>query len=79
MRMYTRTMTQNQGYEVGKVSEITNGQMKHLNINGKEIVIANFDGKFYAFDERCGHMNARLSNGNHKSKYSNVPFSCGKV
>jgi nitrite reductase/ring-hydroxylating ferredoxin subunit len=38
--------------------------MKHLDLNGKEIVIANVDGKFYAFDERCGHMNARLSNGN---------------
>lgn len=48
-------MTQNHGYvKVGKVSEITNGQMKHLDINGKEIVIANFDGKFYAFDEDVG-------------------------
>ena len=57
-------MIQKQGYvEVGKVSEITKGQMKHLDLNGKEIVIANVDGKFYAFDERCGHMNARLSNG----------------
>jgi len=77
--MYTRTMTQNQGYvEVGKVSEITNGQMKHLDINGKEIVIANFDGKFYAFDERCGHMNARLSNGNINQNIVTCPFHAAK-
>jgi nitrite reductase/ring-hydroxylating ferredoxin subunit len=38
-------MTQNQGYvEVGKVSEISNGQMKHIDIDGKEIVIANANG-----------------------------------
>ena len=58
-------MTQNQDYvEAGKVSEITEGHMKHVEINEKEIVIANLNGKFYAFAERCGHMNARLSRGN---------------
>jgi len=31
-------MTQNQDYvEAGKVSEITNGHMKHVEINGKKI------------------------------------------
>ena len=68
-------MIQKQGYvEVGKVSEITKGQMKHLDLNGKEIVIANVDGKFYAFDERCGHMNARLSNGNINQNIVTCPF-----
>ena len=43
-------MSQNQDYvEAGKVSEISNGQMKHVEINEKEIVIANLNGKFYAF------------------------------
>ena len=46
-------MSQNQDYvEAGKVNEISNGQMKHVEINGKEIVIANLNGKFYAFP-RC--------------------------
>ena len=31
---------------------------------GTEIVILNIGGKFYATDDRCGHMNARLSMGN---------------
>ena len=62
-------MTQNQEYvEAGKVSEINNGHMKHVEINGKEIAIANLDGKFYAFSDRCGHMNARLSRGSINKK-----------
>ena len=72
-------MTQSQGFvHVGKVSEITNGQMKHVDINGKEVIIANFNGKFYAFDERCGHMNARLSNGNMNQNIVTCPFHSAK-
>jgi nitrite reductase/ring-hydroxylating ferredoxin subunit len=72
-------MTQDQNYvEAGKVSEITNGQMKHAEINGKEIVIANLDGKFYAFAERCGHMNARLSRGNINQNVVTCPFHAAK-
>ena len=38
--------------------------MKHVEVKGKEILIANIDGKFYALNDRCGHMNALLSMGN---------------
>ena len=72
-------MSQNQDYvEAGKVNEISNGQMKHTEINGKEIVIANLDGKFYAFAERCGHMNARLSRGNINQNIVTCPFHAAK-
>ena len=72
-------MAQSQGFvQVGKVSEITNGQIKHVDINGKEVVIVNFNGKFYAFDERCGHMNARLSNGNMNQNIVTCPFHSAK-
>lgn len=77
--MQTRIMSENQSYvEAGKVSEISNGQMKHAEINGKEIVIANLDGKFYAFSERCGHMNARLSRGNINQNIVTCPFHAAK-
>ena len=60
-------MSQNSNYqEACRTSEIKNGQMKHVEVNGKEIAIANLEGKFYAFAERCGYMNARLSNGSIK-------------
>jgi len=72
-------MSQNQDYvEAGKVNEISNGQMKHVDINGKEIVLANLNGKFYAFAERCGHMNARLSRGNITQNTVTCPFHAAK-
>ena len=72
-------MSQNQDYvEASKVNEISNGQMKHVEINGKEIVIANLNGKFYAFAERCGHMNARLSRGNITQNTVTCPFHAAK-
>ncbi len=72
-------MGQNQDFvEAGRVSEINKGQMKHTEINGKEIVIANLDGKFYAFSDRCGHMNARLSRGNLNQTIVTCPFHAAK-
>jgi nitrite reductase/ring-hydroxylating ferredoxin subunit len=57
-------MEKDQLLEVAKVDEIPLGKMKHVEVNGKEIVISNVGGKLYAMDDRCGHMNARLSMGN---------------
>lgn len=60
------------------MSEISSGNMKHVEINEKEIVIANLDGKFYAFADRCGHMNARLSRGNINQNVVTCPFHAAK-
>jgi nitrite reductase/ring-hydroxylating ferredoxin subunit len=49
--------------KVATKSEIPVGKMKHIEVNGKEIMIANVEGKFYAISDRCGHENARLSTG----------------
>lgn len=58
-------MSQNDSYvEVAKVNEIPSGKMKHVELDVKEIVVSNVNGKFYAMDDRCGHMNALLSMGN---------------
>ena len=46
--------------EVAKTNEIANRQMKHVEVKGEEILIANIDGKFYALNDRCAHMNALL-------------------
>ena len=72
-------MGQNQDFvEAGRVSEINKGQMKHTEINGKEIVLANLDGTFYAFSDRCGHMSARLSRGNLNQTIVTCPFHAAK-
>jgi nitrite reductase/ring-hydroxylating ferredoxin subunit len=49
--------------EVASTQEIPVGKMKHVEDDGKEIAIANINGKYYAFDDRCGHSSARLSMG----------------
>ena len=72
-------MGQKQDYvEAGKVSEISNGQMKHVEINGKEIAIVNLDAKFFAIADRCAHMNARLSRGNVNQNIVTCPFHAAK-
>jgi nitrite reductase/ring-hydroxylating ferredoxin subunit len=50
--------------EAAKVNEIPSGKMRHVELDGKEIVVSNVNGKYYAMDDRCGHMNALLSMGN---------------
>jgi 3-phenylpropionate/trans-cinnamate dioxygenase ferredoxin subunit len=49
--------------EVANVDEIPPSTIKHVEVNDREIAIANVDGKFYAIDDRCGHTSARLSRG----------------
>jgi len=49
--------------EVAKVPEISSEKMKHVEVNGKEILVANVGGAFFAVSDRCGHMNVRLSMG----------------
>jgi nitrite reductase/ring-hydroxylating ferredoxin subunit len=72
-------MSNNESYvEVGKIDDIPPGKMKHLELDGKEIVVSNVNGKFYAMDDRCGHMNARLSNGNINQNIVTCPFHAAK-
>lgn len=60
--------------EVAKVGDIEKGTMKTIQIEGRDILIANVDGKFYAMDDRCGHMNALLSMGKLVGKKVICPF-----
>jgi nitrite reductase/ring-hydroxylating ferredoxin subunit len=49
--------------EVAKLDDIPIGRARHVEINGKEIMIANIEGKYYALNDRCGHSSALLSMG----------------
>jgi len=49
--------------EVGKINELPPGGMKVIEVSGKEIVLCNYEGKIFAIDRRCGHMNAPLEKG----------------
>src|ERR687888_2799537 len=71
-------MGKNEFVEVAKVSEISDGKMKHVEVDGKELLIANVDGKFYAISDRCGHMNALLLMGNLTGNTVTCPFHGSK-
>lgn len=49
--------------KIAKTIDIPVGKMKHVEIDGNEIMIANVEGKFYAVGDRCPHLNAKLSDG----------------
>lgn len=71
-------MAKSEFVEVGKVNEIPDGKMKHVEVDGKELLIANVGGKFYAISDRCGHMNALLSMGNLTGTTVTCPFHGSK-
>jgi len=49
--------------EVDKTNEPKNGMMKKINVKGKDILLANVEGKYYAVDNRCPHLGGDLSKG----------------
>ena len=48
---------------VARTSEIPVGTMKKAEVSGKEILIANVNGDFYAINNKCTHMGNPLSEG----------------
>lgn len=52
------------GFEkVAETSEIPSGSMKKVSVMGREILIANVGGKYYAIGNVCTHMKGDLSEG----------------
>ena len=47
----------------GKVSEISPGKMIKVSVDGKDIMVANIDGDFFAMDDSCTHSGSSLSEG----------------
>ena len=47
----------------GKVSDITEGKLHKVTIDGKDILVTNFGGNFYAVDDTCTHSGDSLANG----------------
>ena len=46
-----------------KTTEITSGQMKKITADGKEIIVSNIDGNYFAIDDTCTHSGSSLSEG----------------
>ncbi|MCC7573013.1 MAG: non-heme iron oxygenase ferredoxin subunit [Candidatus Methanofastidiosum sp.] len=50
-------------FKIGKVSDIEDGAMKKYEVGGKEILVSNIGGKYYAIYNKCTHKNGDLSQG----------------
>ena len=57
----------------GKTSDIPPGKMIKVAIDGREILVANIDGSYYATDDSCTHSGASLSKG----KLDGCTITCG--
>lgn len=58
---------------VGKVIDIPPGKMYKIAADGKDILVVNMDGKYYAIDDTCTHAGASLSEGS----LSDPTITCG--
>ena len=48
---------------VSKASKLENGTMIEVVVEGREILLAKVGDRYYATDNRCPHMGAKLSQG----------------
>ncbi len=49
--------------KLASTEEVPAGTMKAIQINGRKILLANMNGKFFALDDRCPHIGKPLSKG----------------
>jgi len=59
---------------VAKTEDITKGTMKLMEVEEGKIVVVNVDGMYYAFKDRCPHMNAPLHMGILKGNVLTCPM-----
>lgn len=52
--------------KVASTKDLTSGKMVGAELNGKPILVANVDGKYYAIGNKCTHMGCSLSDGSLK-------------
>lgn len=43
--------------------ELSNGQMKRVDVDGHELLVARVQDAYYVVDNRCPHLGGRLSKG----------------
>lgn len=48
---------------IAKTAELTNGTMKEMEVQGRELLLAMVGGKYYAANGRCLHLGGRLARG----------------
>lgn len=49
--------------EIGTVNDLENGEMKKVQVDGKDLLVVRVDDTYYCADNRCPHMGGDLSQG----------------
>lgn len=65
-------------FMVGKKSELGEGKMIHITAGGKEILVANVKGIYYAIGNTCTHAGAELHEGELDGKELRCPWHGAK-
>lgn len=60
---------------VATSTEIRSGTMRHIDLQGTPVGVANVDGKFYAFSDVCPHLGCSPSAG--KLDGMTITCTCG--
>jgi nitrite reductase/ring-hydroxylating ferredoxin subunit len=63
---------------VGKATDIEEGKMVHFTAGGKDVLIANVGGQFYATGNTCTHAGAELHEGDLNGKELVCPWHRAK-
>lgn len=63
---------------VGKTSDIVEGEVGHVTAGGKEILVANVGGNYYATSNICNHAGAELHEGELNGKELTCPWHGAK-
>ena len=64
--------------EVSKTDGIAPGKMKPFVVDGKEVLIVNYEGHYYAIGRRCTHKQGDLSAGKLEGKIVTCPVHGSK-
>jgi 3-phenylpropionate/trans-cinnamate dioxygenase ferredoxin subunit len=59
--------------EVAKSEEVPAGKMKGVTVEGKEILVVNYEGRYYAIGGKCTHAGGDLSKGRLEGKIVTCP------
>lgn len=67
-----------QSHVVMRANELAPGEVKRVELDGRGIALFNIEGRYYAIEDRCTHMRARLSDGYVEGGIVECPLHFGK-
>ena len=60
--------------EAATLEQVPDGSMRGVKVEGKDILIVNFQGKYYAIGKKCTHLRGDLSKGKLDGKIVTCPW-----